>query len=63
MLRIAVLLVSSLLSLGPSVDASPQGLQGEPPPGSTERFADVPDFRFEDSRGQPLTRADLLGDR
>lgn len=62
MLRIVVLLVSSLLSLGPSADACPQGLQGEPPPGSSERFAEVPDFRFEDSQGQPLTRADLLGE-
>jgi protein SCO1/2 len=62
MLRTVVLLVASLLSLGPAAEASLQGLQGEPPPESTERFADVPEFRFEDSQGQPLTREDLLGE-
>ncbi|MGB0331156.1 MAG: hypothetical protein ACPGPE_05000, partial [Planctomycetota bacterium] len=61
MLRTALLLVASLLTLGPAAEASLQGLQGEPPPESAERFADVPEFRFEDSQGQPLTREDLVG--
>ncbi|MDB4561917.1 DUF420 domain-containing protein [bacterium] len=62
MLRVAALFLVSLLASGSFATASPQGLQGEPPPESEERFADIPDFRFEDSQGQPLTRADLLGE-
>jgi len=61
MLRAAALLIFSLLTLGSPASAYLQGLQGEPPPESADRFADVPDFSFLDSQGQPVTRADLLG--
>jgi len=58
----AALLLAFLLTLGASAAARPQGLQGEPPPESPERFAEVPDFRFEDSQGRTITREDLLGE-
>ena len=61
MTRVAALLFGLLLALAVPASAAAQGLQGEPPPESLERFADVPDFSFEDSQGRPVTRADLLG--
>ena len=59
MLRSVALLLASVLAVG-IAPAAPQ-LQGEPAPDSADRFAEVPDFRFEDSRGEPVSRADLLG--
>ena len=34
---------------------------GAPAPDSADRFGDVPDFQFEDSRGGMLSKKDLLG--
>lgn len=61
--RVAALIFATLLAcVAPATAAVPQQLQGEPPPESSDRFADVPEFSFQDSQGRPVTRADLLGE-
>ena len=59
MLRALALLIVSLLA--PGLAGASQQLQGEPAPEAADRFGAVPDFRFEDSLGRTVTRADLAG--